>query len=89
MKQLCLAAAGLEWIGLCFGDSRPGNILLDLKLSDLDRRVKSGEDIVVLIEPFGLLLNKEERAGAGTYSKDRDLCYRLCLLHTPTWLQDL
>ena len=41
MRQLCLAAAGLERIGLLHGDIRPGNMLLDvdwnLKLSDLDR----------------------------------------------------
>jgi thiamine kinase-like enzyme len=27
MKQLCLAATGLERIGLCHGDIRPGNML--------------------------------------------------------------
>ena len=41
MKQLCLAAAGLEQVGLSHGDIRPGNLLLDaeqnLILSDLDR----------------------------------------------------
>jgi len=41
MKQLCIAAAGLETTGLCHGDIRPGNMLLDenwnLKLCDLDR----------------------------------------------------
>ena len=29
MKQLCLAAADLERIGLCHGDIRPGNMLLN------------------------------------------------------------
>lgn len=73
MKQLCLAAAGLERIGLCHGDIRPGNMLLDanrdLKLSDLDRGVKIGDDIAALSEPFGRLLDKEDGEGAGTYGK--------------------
>ena len=73
MKQLCLAAAGLERIGLCHGDIRPGNLLLDanrdLRLSDLDRGVKIGEDIAALNEPFGRLLDKEDGEGAGTYGK--------------------
>jgi len=73
MKQLCLAAAGLERIGLCHGDIRPGNMLLDanrdLRLSDLDRGMKMGEDIAVLTEPFGRLLDQEDGVGAGTYGK--------------------
>lgn len=81
MRQLCLAAAGLEEIGLAHGDIRPGNMLLDadwnLKLCDLDRAMDVGEDIMVLTEPFGRLLNQEEdgRGGggeggvAGTYGK--------------------
>ena len=73
MKQLCLAAAGLERIGLVHGDIRPGNMLLDadwnLKLSDLDRGMKVGEDVAVLTEPFGRLLDKEDRGGLGTYGK--------------------
>ena len=73
MKQLCLAAAGLERIGLLHGDIRPGNMLLDadrnLKLSDLDRGMKIGEDIAVLTEPFGRLLDEEDGGGAGTYGK--------------------
>ena len=73
MTQLCLAAAGLEQIGLCHGDIRPGNMLLDanrdLKLSDLDRAVKIGEDVAALSEPFGRLLDKEDGEGAGTYGK--------------------
>ena len=73
MEQLCLAAAGLERIGLCHGDIRPGNLLLDanrdLRLSDLDRGVKIGEDILALNEPFGRLLDKEDGEGAGSYGK--------------------
>ena len=73
MRQLCLAAAGLERVGLCHGDIRPGNLLLDanrdLKLCDLDRGMKIGEDIEVLTEPFGRLLAEGEGAGAGTYGK--------------------
>ena len=73
MKQLCLAAAGLERVGLCHGDIRPGNMLLDanrdLKLSDLDRGVRIGEDVAALSEPFGRLLDKEDGEGAGTYGK--------------------
>ena len=73
MRQLCLAAAGLERVGLCHGDIRPGNMLLDanqdLKLCDLDRGMKIGKDIEVLTEPFGRLLAEGESAGAGTYGK--------------------
>ena len=54
MKQLCFDAAGLEWVGLCHGDIRPGNMLLDAKqnmiLSDLDRGMEIGDDIAVGIE---------------------------------------
>lgn len=73
MRQLCLAAAGLEQIGLVHGDIRPGNMLLDanrnLKLSDLGRAMKLGEEMTVLAEPFGRLLGKEDGGGAGTYGK--------------------
>lgn len=74
MRQLCLAATGLERIGLCHGDIRPGNMLLnangDLKLSDLGRGAKIGEDIEVLTEPFGRLLAEGDGAGcAGSYGK--------------------
>ena len=73
MRQVCLAAAGLERVGLCHGDIRPGNMLLDangdLKLSDLDRGMKIGEDIAVLTEPFGRLLTVEDGADAGNYGK--------------------
>ncbi|KAF7502029.1 hypothetical protein GJ744_009008 [Endocarpon pusillum] len=72
MRQLCHAATALERIGLIHGDIRPGNMLLDvdwnLKLSDLDRGMKTGQDIAVLTEPYGRLLNAEEDGeGAGTY----------------------
>lgn len=73
MRQLCLAAAGLERIGLVHGDIRPGNMLLDanwnLKLSDLDRGMEIGENIAVLTEPFGRLLNEQDGEGSGTYGK--------------------
>lgn len=73
MKRLCLAAAGLERIGLCHGDIRPGNMLLDanrdLRLSDLDCGMKMGEDVVVLTDPFRRLLSQEDGVGASTYSK--------------------
>ena len=73
MRQLCLSAAGLERVGLCHGDIRPGNMLLDanrdLKLSDLDRGMKIGENIDVLTDPFGRLLAEGDGAGAGTYGK--------------------
>ncbi len=73
MRQLCLAATGLERIGLLHGDIRPGNMLLDadrnLKLSDLDRGMKTGEDITVLTEPYGRLLDEGDGGGAGTYGK--------------------
>ena len=41
----------------------------DLKLSDLDRGMKIGEDIEVLTEPFGRLLAEGDGAGAGSYGK--------------------
>lgn len=71
MRQLCCAAAGFEKAGLAHGDIRPGNILLDskwnLRLNDLDRSVKIGEDLVAVSEPFGRLLNHGK--DAGTYGK--------------------
>ena len=73
MTQLCIAAAGLERNGLCHGDIRPGNLLLDtdcnLKLCDFDRVTKVGEDIVVAGSPFARLLNKEDGPDAGSYGK--------------------
>jgi hypothetical protein len=41
----------------------------DLRLSDLDRGMKIGEDIAVLTEPFGRLLDQKDGVGAGTYGK--------------------
>jgi atypical protein kinase C zeta type len=73
MRQLCLAATGLEKVGLTHGDIRPGNMLLDsewnLKLSDFDRAMRIGEDIVVLTEPFGRLLGQGDCGCAGSYGK--------------------
>ena len=52
MRQLGFAAARLEYVGLTHGDIRPANMLLDsdwnLKLSDMDRATKVGEEIAVL-----------------------------------------
>lgn len=64
----------------------------DLRLSDLDRGMKMGEDIAVLSEPFGRLLDQEDGVGAGTHGKSgawTDLFDRPCLLHTPTWSRAL
>ena len=41
----------------------------NLKLSDLDREIKIGENIGVLIKPFGRLLNEENGGGASIYGK--------------------
>ncbi|KAL9608555.1 MAG: hypothetical protein Q9167_006616 [Letrouitia subvulpina] len=73
VRQLCCAAASLERIGLCHGDIRPGNMLLDadwnLRLCDFDRTVKIGEHLTVLTEPFGRLLDENDDGDAGTYGK--------------------
>lgn len=73
MRQLSLAVGRLEKIGLAHGDIGPGNMLLDadwnLKLSGFDRAMNIGEEIVVLAEPFGRLLNKEDCGCAGNYGK--------------------
>jgi serine/threonine protein kinase len=73
MGQLCRVAAGLERVGLAHGDIRPGNILFNsawnLRLNDLDRAVKIGEDLAAVSEPFGRLLSKKDGKGAGTYGK--------------------
>jgi serine/threonine protein kinase len=73
MEQLCDVAATLERLGLAHNDIRPDNMLLDvernLRLADLDRGTKVGEDIQVLTEPFGRLLNKSEGIDAGSYGK--------------------
>ena len=73
MKQLCIAAASLERVELCHGDIRPGNMLLDadrnLKLCDFDRATRIGEDVTVLTEPFGRLLDGSDGAKAGPYGQ--------------------
>jgi atypical protein kinase C zeta type len=73
MRQLCLAAMGLEKVGLTHGDIRPGNMLLDskwnLKLSDIDRAIDIGEEITVLTEPFGRLLSEGDDGVTGSYGK--------------------
>jgi serine/threonine protein kinase len=70
-RQLCLAATALERIGLIYGDIRPENMILDvdrnLKLSDFDRGMKTEEDIAVLTEPYGRLLDAADDGGADTY----------------------
>lgn len=62
----------LERTGLIYGDISPGNMLLNvgrnLKLSDFDCRMKTEEDIVVLTELYGRLLDAEDDGHAGTYS---------------------
>lgn len=72
MRQLCLAVTALEQIGLIYGDIRPGNMLLDvdwnLKLSDFDRGMKTGENIAVLTEPYGRLLHAEDDGGVDIYN---------------------
>lgn len=82
MRQLCLAVGGLEKIGLAHGDIRPGNMLLDadwnLKMSDFERAMNIGEEIVVLTEPFGRLLWQSR-------CSDRDFCYWPCLLQPAPW----
>ena len=71
MRQLGLAAAGLEEHGLVHGDIRPGNMLLDsnwnLSLSDMDRAMMIGEEVAVMTEPFGRLIGKEDGEGTGSY----------------------
>jgi len=73
MKQLCLVVVDLERIELVHEDICSKNMLLnanqDLKLSDLDREVKIGEDIIVLIESFGRLLGEKDGVDVGTYGK--------------------
>lgn len=58
------AAAALEEFGLTYGDVRPGNMLLDsnwnLKLNDIDRAMKIGEEVTVITE---------DGEGASTYGK--------------------
>lgn len=88
MRQLYLAAMGLEKVGLTHRDIRPGNILLDsnwnLKLSDIDRAIDIKEEIIVLTKPFGRLLSEEDDRVTSSYGKvgaDRDFYYRLRLQH--------
>ncbi|KIW86167.1 hypothetical protein Z517_01562 [Fonsecaea pedrosoi CBS 271.37] len=39
----------------------------NLKLADMDRAVRIGEEIAVLTEPFGWLLSKDDDGDPGTY----------------------
>jgi serine/threonine protein kinase len=61
----------LKRIRLIYRDIRPGNMLLDvdrnLKLSDFDRGMKIGEDIVVLTELYWRLLDAENDGDVSTY----------------------
>ncbi len=41
----------------------------NLRLSDLDRKIKIKENIVVLTESFGRLLNQKDGVDADTYNK--------------------
>jgi hypothetical protein len=41
----------------------------NLKLSDLNRGMKTRKDIAVITEPYRRLLNEEDGGGAGTYGK--------------------
>ncbi|EXJ76902.1 serine/threonine protein kinase [Capronia epimyces CBS 606.96] len=68
MKELAAAAAWLEKLGLCHGDIRPANILLDahhhLKLVDFDNTAEIGSARALGPVPYVRLLGDECEAGA-------------------------
>jgi serine/threonine protein kinase len=56
IQQLTSAVAWLEHLGYVHGDLRPANILLDsredIRLGDFDATVRTGEQLMVVSEPF-------------------------------------
>ncbi len=73
IKQLCLVAADLEQIELCYKNICSENIFLNtnrnLRLSNLDCRIKIEKNIVVLTELFEQLLNQKNNIDTDIYSK--------------------